>query len=72
MVKKSTIAWTAALAGASALGVWAWKKHAAAADPQAPETVVVASGDLESHFVDSGEIGRSDPILTDSRHPRFE
>jgi multidrug efflux pump subunit AcrA (membrane-fusion protein) len=59
MVKKSN-AVRAAVAAlvliAAGLGAWAWKRHASAADPQAPETVSPQRGDLESHFVDSGEI----------------
>jgi multidrug efflux pump subunit AcrA (membrane-fusion protein) len=59
MVKKSHAA-RAALAAlilaAAGLGAWTWKKHKSAADPEAPETVSPQRGDLESHFVDSGEI----------------
>jgi multidrug efflux pump subunit AcrA (membrane-fusion protein) len=47
----------AVVAAAGALGGWAWKKHAAAAGaPEAAESAEVARGDLEKHFVDSGEI----------------
>ncbi len=50
--------WTAALLIAAALGAWSWKKHKAklaeAADT-AP-SAAVTRGDLETHFVDSGEI----------------
>ena len=47
----------AVLAAAGALGGWAWKKHKSAADPSdAAVPVEVARGDLEKHFVDSGEI----------------
>jgi multidrug efflux pump subunit AcrA (membrane-fusion protein) len=47
----------AVLAAAGALGGWAWKKHASAADASdAAAPVEVARGDLEKHFVDSGEI----------------
>ena len=59
MVKKRSAvrAGLAALVVAAAgLGVRAWKRHKTAADPQAPETVSPQRGDLESHFVDSGEI----------------
>ena len=40
---------------AAALAGWAWKKRAAAA-PEAAESAEVSRGDLEKHFVDSGEI----------------
>jgi multidrug efflux pump subunit AcrA (membrane-fusion protein) len=47
----------AVLAAAGALGGWAWKKHASAADAaDASAPVEAARGDLEKHFVDSGEI----------------
>jgi multidrug efflux pump subunit AcrA (membrane-fusion protein) len=47
----------AVLAAAGALGGWAWKRHKAAADPSdAAAPVEVSRGDLEKHFVDSGEI----------------
>lgn len=47
----------AVLAAAVALGGWAWKRHAsAAAAPEAAEPAEVSRGDLEKHFVDSGEI----------------
>lgn len=47
----------AALAAAGALGWWGWKKHAAAAEPEAAaERVEVSKGDIEKHFVDSGEL----------------
>ena len=45
------------LALAAALGGWAWKRHSAAAGADsAPALVEAARGDLEKHFVDSGEI----------------
>jgi multidrug efflux pump subunit AcrA (membrane-fusion protein) len=48
--------WTL-LAAVAALGGWAWKTHSAApAAPDAAEVAEVSRGDLEKHFVDSGEI----------------
>ncbi|MDE2141743.1 MAG: HlyD family efflux transporter periplasmic adaptor subunit [Elusimicrobia bacterium] len=44
------------VAAAAAVGGWAWKKHAAAPPPDAADAAVVTRGDLEKHFVDSGEI----------------
>jgi multidrug efflux pump subunit AcrA (membrane-fusion protein) len=45
------------LGAAAAVGGWAWKKHKAAGDASdAVAPVEVARGDLEKHFVDSGEI----------------
>lgn len=44
------------LAAALALGGWAYKKHKAADGSDAAAPVEVARGDLEKHFVDSGEI----------------
>jgi len=59
MVKKSKW-WRAAAASilllAIGFGTFTWKRHKSAADPSAPETVSPTRGDLESHFVDSGEI----------------
>ena len=53
---RSRIFWAALLAVA-ALGAWGWKRHkASAAAPEAAATATVARGDLETHFVDSGEI----------------
>ncbi|MFI5346284.1 MAG: efflux RND transporter periplasmic adaptor subunit [Elusimicrobiota bacterium] len=52
---KSWKFWTVVLA-AAALGGWAWKKHASAAPPDAADAAEVSRGDLEKHFVDSGEI----------------
>ena len=52
---KSWKFWAIALAAAAALGGWAWKRRAAPA-PEAAESAEVARGDLEKHFVDSGEI----------------
>ena len=47
----------AILTAAAALGGWAWKKHAASAGADAASAPVEAArGDLEKHFVDSGEI----------------
>lgn len=45
----------AVLTAACALGGWAWKKHKTEA-PDAAESAEVSRGDLEKHFVDSGEI----------------
>jgi multidrug efflux pump subunit AcrA (membrane-fusion protein) len=53
---KSWKFWTA-LAVVAALGGWAWKRHSSAADADAGAAPVeVTRGDLEKHFVDSGEI----------------
>jgi len=52
---KSWKFWTV-LAAAFALGGWAWKKHKAAGPADTAAPVEVARGDLEKHFVDSGEI----------------
>jgi len=47
----------AVLTAVAAIGGWAWKKHAAAAGaPEASDSAEVSRGDLEKHFVDSGEI----------------
>lgn len=47
----------AVLVAAVALGGWAWRKRAAAAPPpEAADSAEVTRGDLEKHFVDSGEI----------------
>jgi multidrug efflux pump subunit AcrA (membrane-fusion protein) len=46
----------AVVVAAGALGGWAWKKHASAAPTDAAEAAAVSRGDLEKHFVDSGEI----------------
>ncbi|OGS37134.1 MAG: hypothetical protein A2506_07105 [Elusimicrobia bacterium RIFOXYD12_FULL_66_9] len=47
----------AALLVAAALGAWGWKRHKASAAPKdAAATATVERGDLETHFVDSGEI----------------
>lgn len=55
MVKSWTF-W-AVLAAAVALGGWAYKRHKASGDSSdAAPTVEVSRGDLEKHFVDSGEI----------------
>jgi multidrug efflux pump subunit AcrA (membrane-fusion protein) len=59
MVKKShaaRAAVVAVIAAAAVLGGWAWRRHKKADDAQGPETVSPVRGDLESHFVDSGEI----------------
>jgi len=59
MVKKTRAVWAAAavvLAAGIALGAWWWKKRAAAAETLAADSVAISRGDLESHFVDSGEI----------------
>lgn len=48
--------WAAVLAVAAA-GAWGWKRYKSAAPPQeATTTATVSRGDLETHFVDSGEI----------------
>lgn len=53
---KSWKFWTV-LAAAGALGWWGWKKHKASSDaPDAAATVEVSKGDLEKHFMDSGEL----------------
>ena len=46
----------AVLAAALALGGWAYKKHKAQDPSDAAAPVAVERGDLEKHFVDSGEI----------------
>ncbi|HXT01149.1 MAG TPA: efflux RND transporter periplasmic adaptor subunit [Elusimicrobiota bacterium] len=46
----------AVVAAALALGGWAYKKHAGADASDAAAPVSVERGDLEKHFVDSGEI----------------
>ena len=47
----------AIVAAAAVLGGWAWKKHKSGAGaPEAAEAAEVTRGDLEKHFVDSGEI----------------
>lgn len=46
----------AVVAAAAAVGGWAWKKRAAPPPPDAADAAVVSRGDLEKHFVDSGEI----------------
>jgi multidrug efflux pump subunit AcrA (membrane-fusion protein) len=53
---KSWKFWTILIA-AAAVGGWAWKKHSAAPTASdASESAEVSRGDLEKHFVDSGEI----------------
>lgn len=46
----------AALAAAAAVGGWAYKRHKAAPEAEAAERVEVSKGDIEKHFMDSGEI----------------
>lgn len=45
-----------AVAAVAAGGAWAWKRHKAAPAADGADPVEVSRGDLEKHFVDSGEI----------------
>jgi multidrug efflux pump subunit AcrA (membrane-fusion protein) len=57
MVKKR-LGWAAAVLILAGLGVWGWKRHKAklAEAADATPAALITRGDLETHFVDSGEI----------------